>query len=173
MGVGVWYFSNASDPYGAQSQEAPEGRRSIVPVRRRAPEFSEPELPLPENGALTRYHSSEAVAPFGVRTRGAADGHYFIKLVESDSDESVLTVFVRGGQGVEVAVPLGSMEMRYAVGSSWYGEQFLFGPDTTYHTADKVFAFTESGNTLSGFTVELTLRRGGNLPTSKIPPGQW
>lgn len=137
-----------------------------------APAFAQPVLPLPRNGALNRFSAREALAPLEIRTRGA-EHNYFIKLVDSATDAPVLTVFVRGGQSVELKVPLGTVKMRYAVGSEWYGERFLFGPRTSYAQADSEFEFAVHGNQISGYTVELFLQPNGNLRERELRSDQW
>lgn len=79
-----------------------------------------------------------------------------------------MTVFVRGGATVEVEVPLGQFEIRYASGENWYGPQYLFGPDTGYSKAEEVFQFTNDGYQISGYTITLYSVAGGNLRTSRI-----
>lgn len=137
-----------------------------------APAFAQPELPLPRNGALDRFTAREAIAPLEIRTRGA-EHNYFIKLVDSATEAPVLTVFVRGGQSVALKVPLGRVKMRYAVGSKWYGERFLFGPRTSYAQADSEFDFSVHGDQISGYTVELFLQANGNLRERALRPDQW
>ena len=89
------------------------------------------------------------------------------------TEAPVLTVFVRGGQSVNVKVPLGQMKMRYAVGSEWYGERYLFGPETSYAEADSEFEFKVEGDQITGYTVELFLQRNGNLRERELRPDQW
>ena len=137
-----------------------------------APVFTQPVVPLPRNGALNRYSSRKAIAPLEIRTRGA-EHHYFIKLVDSMTEAPVLTVFVRGGQSANLKVPLGQMKMRYAVGSEWYGERYLFGPETSYAEADSEFEFKVEGDQITGYTVELFLQRNGNLRERELRPDQW
>lgn len=112
---------------------------------------------------------TEAVAPLTISTRQGT-GHYFVKIVDWATDTPVMTVFVRSGHSVNIKVPLGSYKIKYAAGSQWYGETYLFGPDTSYSMADKRFDFEEIGNHVSGFTVELFLQPNGNLETKRIRP---
>lgn len=126
-----------------------------------------PQL-LPSNGFIERYHSSESLAPLTIRTRG--DGqHYFVKLADWNTGITALTVFIHGGQSVELTMPLGSYKLKYASGITWYGESELFGVDTHFSMADARFDFTVSGDQVSGYTVELFLQQDGNLQTRDIP----
>ena len=121
---------------------------------------------------MTRFDSREAVAPLEIRTRGS-DHHYFVKLVDYDTESPILTIFIRGNGTVNVDVPLGSMKLRYAMGSTWYGERFLFGPDTTYAEAEARFDFRMDGQQIRGYVVELFLQPDGNLRERRIRPDQW
>lgn len=131
-----------------------------------------PALRLPDNGKIIRYHSSRAIAPFEIKTRSGS-GHYFVKLVEWNTKKVVLKVFVRDGRSVEFKVPLGSYELKYAVGKTWYGPELLFGPDTICSKADKILAFKKKGNQLLGHSVELYLQLDGNLQTEEIPRSEF
>jgi ribosomal protein S27AE len=131
--------------------------------------FDQPLLPLPFNGSQKTYSSADAVAPLTISTRQGT-GHYFVKIVDWTTDALVMTVFVRSGQSVSTKVPLGSYKIKYTAGNQWYGETYLFGPDTSYNMADKQFDFEEIGNQVTGFTVELFLQPNGNLNTKRISP---
>ena len=141
-----------------------------VPSRPQEPkiQFSEPPLALPYNGHIVRYHSSEAIAPLEIKTRGGS-GNYYVKLVDYYTKQAILTVFVCDGQTVNIDVPLGSIEIKYAVGKIWYGTKHLFGPNTACSKADERFDFRQTGYQVSGFTVELYLQVNGNLETDPIP----
>ena len=112
---------------------------------------------------------ADGVAPLTISTRQGT-GHYFVKIVDWATDAVVMTLFVRSGQSVSTKVPLGSFKIKYAAGSQWYGETYLFGPNTSYSMADKRFDFEETGDQVSGFTVELFLQPNGNLTTKRIRP---
>jgi len=75
---------------------------------------------------------------------------------------------VRAGTTVKVDVPIGSYEVRYACGKTWYGYDKLFGPDTVYSKADQLFDFKIIGNESRGFTITLYEVAHGNLQTSNI-----
>ena len=169
-----WYrlAAEQGDVEAQARLRAIENVRNDVPEAVSLPRNGPEVLPLPRNGAVTRQHSGEAVASLTIRTRGD-DRHYFIKLVESRTDRSVLTVFVRGGQRITVDVPLGRMEMRYTVGSTWYGDELLFGPDTVYNKVDRVLEFAQTTTTVARMTVELIPQQGGNLETSRISAAEW
>jgi hypothetical protein len=131
-----------------------------------------PVVATPSNGAI-RFNSSygERVAPFEIQTSGPSD--YLVKLVSTNSGQPVMTVFVRGGQTVSTEVPLGTFEVRYAVGSTWYGYEHLFGPETSYKKADTTFTFRNDGYQYTGYTITLYTVSNGNMRTSRIGADQF
>ena len=162
--VVVWSVvrKEQNSPY-LLADTTPSSSYRVSPVR---PIFTEPVQPTPHSGTVTQRTAREAVAPFGINS--ASDANYLVKLVDAFSKAEVMTVFVRGGFPVEVKVPLGTYEIRYASGNFWYGYEHLFGPDTSYAKADQTFDFQVVGNRVSGFTLTLYKVRNGNLHTSQI-----
>jgi hypothetical protein len=132
--------------------------------------FNQPVQPLPPNGIFKQYVfviMGTPQAPLTIIT-GESGYHYFVKLVDWTKGHEVLTLFIRSGQSASVNVPLGSYKMKYAAGKQWYGESYLFGPETSYNEADKKFDFELRDNHVSGYTVELFLQPQGNLRTNRI-----
>ncbi len=119
---------------------------------------------------VMRRPSSPGVAPLGITTGSGND--YYVKLVDT-AGQTVMTMYVEGGRSFETKVPLGTYEMRYAIGKTWYGPEHHFGPDTAYAKADNVFHFTFDGSRYSGYRVELISRSGGNLRTKALAPGKF
>jgi hypothetical protein len=148
-------FSNEKQPpsYVQQSQY-PEPPKQL---------FSEPQVPLPSSGSVRRFIQAENVAPLEIQSPPGIN--YLVKLVELPTRKPALTVFIQGGQPINIDVPLGTYLVRYAAGKDWYGETFLFGPDTTYSEADETFIFQKEGDRVSGYTITLFKVRNGNLRT--------
>ena len=124
-------------------------------------------LPLPANGAHWPYRSDDAIAPLAIETIGETD-HFYVKVVHWYTKAPVATVFIRAGRSAEISLPLGSFEIRYATGSTWYGTEYLFGEDTAYSIADSRFDFKREGDRITGYTIQLYLQRDGNLGTKPI-----
>lgn len=132
-----------------------------------------PPEPLPPNGKLVRYDFfEEAVAPIRIETRGL-DQNYFCKLTRNGERTPAITVFIRGGRSASFEVPVGIYELKYAVGRDWYGEDFLFGTSTGYYEAEEDFECTRSGNSISGYSIQLYAQRNGNLKTAPISASEW
>jgi len=129
------------------------------------------EQVLPQHGSAIKY-ISRGIAPLNIRTAGNAY-HHVIKIVQWWTKISIGEYFIRSGKGLAIKVPLGSYEIRYASGVSWYGWKNLFGHKTIYNRADKKFTFTRNGNRINGYTIELILQQGGNLSSSEIMKTEW
>ena len=125
-----------------------------------------PPLPLPPSGA-TQKNYSEGLSPLTIRTK-SKDQHHFIKLVRQSDNKLILKAFIRGGETLTTEVPIGKCQLKSAVGKTWYGEKFLFGPNTAYSIADKIFDFRIEGGRYAGYTVELFLQPYGNQRTKEI-----
>lgn len=127
-----------------------------------------PATPLepPYNGEVNYYTGGEAIAPLQISTQGSQ--HYLVKLVDAYSGQMAMTVFVRGGESIEVRVPLGAYVFKYASGIDWFGYTDLFGPNTAYSKADSTFEFAVDGDRITGHAVTLFPVENGNLSTSQI-----
>lgn len=111
------------------------------------------------------------LAPFEIVTKPGQD--YYVKLVELPRDLDAVGIYVRGGQRVDVLVPLGSYELRSASGETWYGLKDRFGPNTAYAKAWEPLHFTKERGGYSGYTIELIPQRGGNMRTDDIEPSEF
>jgi hypothetical protein len=135
------------------------------------PSFAEPVAPFPATGTVRYPAGAKGVAPLKIKTSPGSD--YYVKLVEPPSDKPAMEVFVQGGSTVEVSAPLGSYEMRYATGQTWYGPEHFFGPETSYTKADQLFVFSQDYRGTSGYTVTLYTVHNGNLSTETLSRGQF
>jgi len=168
-GIGLFAAIAANEELSRQRWvKHPTPSTYTPPPPRRVATPSYPEQALPYSGAIRTWTTAERVAPFEIKA--AQGSHYLLKLVDAYSGAPVMTVFVRSGTTVEVEVPLGTYEVRYASGDTWYGYEYLFGPETSYSKADKTFTFEVVGNQISGFTITLYKVAHGNLHTSAIRP---
>ncbi len=134
------------------------------------PEFNAPPVKI-KAGILRSRFDRKAIAKFQIKTTAGSD--YFIKIVNQSTDEEELVVYINGGKSFLTEIPLGNYSMRYATGTTWYGENLLFGPQTTFAKANKNFIFKREGNQILGYTIELIPQVGGNLRTSKITRSQF
>lgn len=132
-----------------------------------------PTVPRPTSGIYAENLSGQqAIAPLEIRT-DSSGADYYVKLVNVATNEDTLTMFIRGGEAIEVEVPLGNYEIRYAAGSNWYGDIDLFGSDTSYSKADTTFNFVDNGYQISGYSLTLYQVVNGNLETKSLDKNQF
>jgi hypothetical protein len=143
-----------------------------TPAPAPAPLFDKPVQPLPQNGAVFRLSSGHFIAPLRVTTP-SSDEHYFVKVVDYDSNTPIAAMFIRAGMVAKMKVPEGSFAIKYATGKDWYGMKYLFGPKTAFFRCDNKFDFYINGNQAMGARIELIKQRGGNLQTSNIPEEEF
>lgn len=123
--------------------------------------------PRPSNGeVLHNLVDGECLAPLEIIAPDSND--YVIKLKKAKY--SYIEIYVRGGESVTVDVPLGTYNLYYACGSTWYGEDDLFGEDTDYYKMDSTFSFYEDDGYYMGYTLELYLQPNGNLSKKRVNP---
>ena len=118
----------------------------------------------PKTGRLTSKGNN--VAPFSIVTQYGRD--YYIKLEKTDTPKTVMTAYIRGGDILDIKVPIGNYVLKYASGTQWYGQKYYFGDETVFSKADEIFFFKRTPSGYEGYTVELVLQRNGNLHTSEI-----
>lgn len=126
---------------------------------------------FPKNGTSYVAKGLKPVAPLSIRSEKG--GYYVLKLKSATTNKDAQIVFIHGGSPVEVSVPLGNYTMVYASGSTWYGADHRFGPQTLYSKADTVFEFKATSNGYSGYTVTLYKVENGNLATREISEDQF
>ena len=147
---------------GANSPVVKQPRAKALPKPQ--PAFSAPAVPI--RTGLVHSPASPGLAPLMVRTQNGAN--YYVK-VSRPSGGDVLSMYIHGGASFETHVPLGTYEIKYASGRVWYGTRHLFGPDTAYSKADRMFRFTLESDGYSGYEIQLYRVLNGNLSTTKIP----
>ena len=98
IGGGVYLFTGA-DPSTTRSSAAQAPTAAPLP----------PAVSRPAAGVVTNRTGRRPEAPFEIVTSPGAD--YFLKLVEAGTGQDALTIYVRGGERLEVTVPLSVMPL--------------------------------------------------------------
>ncbi|MCX6162805.1 MAG: hypothetical protein NTV87_15910 [Ignavibacteriae bacterium] len=124
------------------------------------------EKSLPKTGLMRKSTNKKLIAPLKI-TADNTD-NFYIKVVNNNNGKTLLTIFLRAGSTYKTNVPIGSAKIIYASGDKWYGEKYLFGDDTRFSEADKIFDFYVDGRKIHGYEVELFTQYGGNLGTNRI-----
>lgn len=149
------YSSSYNSALRAEQEQKAREEKALWESRRQTP---------PAHGTVRRYHPGFGDSPFKLTT--SAGGYYFVKVVNSSTGSTILDLFVEGGRSIEINIPSGTYEIRYATGKEWYGYQYLFGPETTYSKTNRNFTFSYG----SGYELTLYKVANGNLSTRSIQP---
>ena len=132
------------------------------------PSNSKPQLTPatePRSGAILTgkeyYDGSE------ITIRASGGDSYVVKL-KTASGITRLSFYVRAGDTVTVGVPSEYLYVYFASGDTWYGEEHLFGEDTSYSMDDDIQNFID-------YTWEYTLYPvyNGNFSETPISADQF
>ncbi len=149
------------------AKKAEETRRAELQREEQRKKWASLEQPLPASGRVRVFRSGARNSPFEIKSSYGAN--YLLKLIDLNTKEDAMTIFVRGGTTTEVNVPSGTYEVRYASGTTWYGDELLFGPETTCSRANQPFSFSYG----RGYTITLYKVQNGNLSTSSMSPADF
>ncbi len=129
--------------------------------------------PRPPHGPTGRFGGppADGVAPFEIRAPFGQD--VLARISTFLEKQDVVELYIHGGRSLEVLLPLGTYELRYAIGSKWYGFDDLFGSQTQYQKAKDTFRLRETRDAYEGVSIELVPQVGGNLATGRLKPGEF
>lgn len=97
-----------------------------------------------------------AAAPLHIRNNGEMD--QLVKIFNVADQREEMLVYARASQGVDVKLPLGTYEVRFAAGRTWYGLQFLFGSQTRFARLEQQLTFRRKAGAIEGPSrIELAL----------------
>lgn len=135
-------------------------------------------LPVPDSGEILfeQPYLDERIAPLTIDASGQSSfTGFYVKLRSSTTKVPALAFYVKGGTTAKLAVPLGTYQLLYASGYSysWYGQDLLFGPNTSYYLADNLFNFYEEDGYVNGWTVTLDKQYNGNLDIDEISAAEF
>lgn len=106
-------------------------------------------------------------APLRINTDGSA--HYLVRFIDLIRRQTAMDYFIPAGQSANITIPIGTYEILYTSGHTWYGDDLLFGPEGRFSKAERTFLF-ELNHT---YTLTLYRVQNGNLPTSCISPERF
>lgn len=112
---------------------------------------------MPANGKV--FYCSTTDRPSSFKVTNSGSSNYYMKFVKAGTNTKVITFFVRAYSTVEIDMPAGNFELRYAYGSTWYGESKLFGENTGYAKDEEYYDF-------SNYTWEISLYTTSNAGES-------
>ena len=153
--------SNVLPPgFTLDAQGPVQSKSNLKPV---SPSVASP-MPV---GVIGVYGSQ--IAPLEVQVPDNGLNYYF-KLVKGSG--LIAEFFVASGQSIKLHVPLGTFDLRFAMGRSWYGYQDLFGVDTQTFELSRSLLFSDvpipNGVEHRGHTIRLEKFRDGNIGERRI-----
>lgn len=125
------------------------------------------EQPMPEN-------EHQFVNTFGdnrpskIVVENPTDYAYVVKF-DDDSGKTVFSFFVRPQSTTPMLMGLGTYYLKWAGGKTWYGEEDLFGPETTYQKDPESWPF-ESGKY---WTLTMQPVENGNVHSDTIDADEF
>lgn len=120
----------------------------------------------PHTGTILRMPLEERVAPLRIHTSGS--GYYYYVLSKVGTNTVYMSFFGKAGETVDVDVPVGTYDLYYTYGETWYGTAHLFGEKAFYGKCDRTMSFTSDADGYSGFELTLYAVQNGNMDTEKI-----
>lgn len=159
---------DSGEVYDSNSAEASEDEEIYI-----QPDKIEKDL-IPEALPYTGYTNRQifnGVAPLSIKV--SEGSHYWVKIENALTGDELASYFIRSGETLNIEIPIGSYEVKYASGKQWYGEGELFGKNTSYAKADEILDFKFDGYSYNGYSIELIQQVNGNLETTSISEGQF
>lgn len=92
-----------------------------------------PAQDYPKNGRLSGSTSGTKVI---VKVPPRDERAYYIQIRSSESNRKLVSLFIRPGSSATVRVPRGDAYLLIAAGTTWYGEEGIFGPNSRYSKTD-------------------------------------
>jgi len=139
-----------------------------------------------KTGTIRGNSTGRSVATFAVE---ADDSNYALRIIDKKTNTETLMVFIASKQMFETKLPLGTYRILGAKGDTWYGEQHLFGPSTSYFAirksrsigpaggtplpGDDEFVLSQTGNTINGIRIMLRTSVDGTIATQPMSPGEF
>ena len=124
----------------------------------------EEEMPENEHIFVNKFDSR----PSKVEVNNPTDTAYYMKFEDKDG-ETVFAFFVRPQSTAPMYMGTGTYTLKFAAGTTWYGEENLFGPSTVYSMDKEDWVF-ESGK---GWTLTMEKQINGNVATESLDEDEF
>ncbi len=127
-----------------------------------------PETLFPRHGTTQFFTTEERVARLKLNT--VSGSNYFIKIAMAGSKKKLAIFYLEGGRPFETKLPLGTYEIFYATGRTWYGNKAKFGPQMNVAKFDSPMTFRSEGNYVVGMEIQFEKVMNGNLHSTGASP---
>ncbi len=122
--------------------------------------------PVSVSNGFIKKPSGSREAPVTIHAPTTSNCYVYFKNINNNSNS--FSMYVAKNTTCEVNAPIGTYELYYATGTTWYGSKYKFGDGTGYFKADKTFTFYYLGNYVYGTEVTLYSVYNGNMGTDPI-----
>lgn len=81
-------------------------------------------------------------------------------------------VFIHGSQPVKVSVPLGTYQLYWTSGNTWFGTKKRFGPEASIQKAEENLEFRvdRANSRVEGHEITLSSTPYGNMRSRNVTP---
>ena len=113
-------------------------------------------ITAPQTGLMWHRSGLPATLPLLVMTSPGQD--YYLTLRNTETDTDILGAYIVGGEFFQVLVPPGTFTLHFEQGTTWMGEDALFGdgPETRAFALDAPLTFETRGvSNKAGHKVDL------------------
>ena len=156
-----------SDDGGLVADLVDARREAIASAQREADaKWVVPAADVPKNGAILSGVSKGVTAKL-VTAKDAA-GYYvrFFRVADlTDENQGDLqaSIYITGGKTARINLPAGFYRVLEAYGDTWYGKDYMFGPDGSYQRWNEVFEIEK------GYVYTLTFHtENGNMDSTGV-----
>jgi len=87
------------------------------------------------------FFSTQTISSLRVDTD--TDYGYYIKVVDVETNHSVISFFLHPNSQYELRIPTGSYRLYYGLGKEWINYEEMFGKDGLYFKSNFIYIFTE------------------------------
>lgn len=174
IAIALFYFSSSSsdDPLMDSYESDSEFNSTNNMPEESVDSFNSTPVDSPTTGIYQLFTNSELLSPF--ETRNHTDNKcYLLKFVNTVDNTVSFTIFLNKQENCNVKVPLGSYIIMAASGETWYGDQELFGPSTSFVKYSNTYNFYISESGYNGWYVDFTNTPDGNLKYSYITEDEF
>lgn len=122
--------------------------------------------PVSVKNGFIKKPSGKKTAP--VKIHAPLTNSCYVYFKHDKDSRNDFSVYVEANTTVNVKAPLGTYELYYATGETWYGAEYLFGFGTNYYKTDSIIKMYTSGKYVYGLELTLYGVVDGNMKSEPI-----
>ena len=121
-------------------------------------------------GKIERFYEEKnfQISDFSLLTLQNNGANKMVKFLDTQSDKTVLTVYLGAVSEKTIIIPAGKYKLFIAEGADWYGNKYLFGENTSYDKSNSMIEFKKK----SGHKLQFNVKNG-NIRSETILPNEF